>query len=128
MYLLSKSCNSFNITTKVNRSNVFNFVPPTPSWLEPNCFCSSNDTLLGNIHDGIFDTSAKAYITKLVVVSENLCATNVMVQRNYGSLKPIIKKRKEIVQKKLVSLKDQILIITEERYQKLKAAEEARRK
>ena len=67
----------------------------------------------------------RAYISKLVALSENLRATNVMVQHNYESLNTIVKKRREMVQGKHVVLKDQTLVTTEELYQKIRATEEA---
>ena len=85
------------VSTLLPESNVFNIVPSTPSQLDRTVLCSANEALLSNIHAGILDTPTKAYIPKLVALSENLRATNVMVQRNYESLRTIVKKRREMV-------------------------------
>ena len=116
------------VATPSPPSNRFNLVPATPSQLDPTVLRSANEALLSNIHAGILDTPTQAYIPKLVSLSENLRATNVMVQRNYESLNAIVKKRREMVQGKRVVLKDQTLVTTEELYQKVRAAEEATRK
>jgi len=122
---LSNQISTEAVSTPLPESNAFNVVPSTPSRLDRSVLHSANKALLSNIHAGILDTPTKTYIPKLVALSENLRATNVMVQCNYESLRTIIKKRREIVQGKRVVLKDQVLITTEELYQKVKAAEEA---
>ena len=116
------------VATLSSPSNRFNLVSTTPSQLDPTVLRSANEALLSNIHAGILDTPTQAYIPKLVSLSENLHATNVMVQHNYESLNAIVKKRREMVQGKRVVLKDQTLVTTEELYQKVRAAEEATRK
>ena len=115
------------VPTLSPRSNHFNLVPATPSQLDSTILHTANDALLSNINAGILDTPTRAYISKLVALSENLRATNVMVQHNYESLNTIVKKRREMVQGKHLVLKDQTLVMTEKLYQKIRVTEEATR-
>ena len=107
------------------QSNRFNLVPATPSQLDSTVLRSANEVLLNNIRAGILDTPTRAYIPKLAALSEQLRATNILVQHHLEELGAIVKKRKVMVQGKRVVLKDQVLVTTEKLYEKVKAAEEA---
>ena len=108
-----------------SRSNCFNLVPATPSQLDSTILRSANEALLNNIKAGILDTSTHAYIPKLASLCENLRASNILIQHYNEELTKIVKKRKVMAQGKRAILKDQILITTEELYEKVKGSEEA---
>jgi len=109
-----------NAATPSPWSNRFNLIPETPSQLDPAILCSANEALLLNINAGILDMPTKAYIPKLIALSEHLHATNIMVQHHNESLTTIVKKRKIMATGKCAILKDQTLMTTEDLYQKLK--------
>jgi ABC-type transporter Mla maintaining outer membrane lipid asymmetry ATPase subunit MlaF len=80
---------------------------------------------LNNIQVGVLDTPTRAYIPKLVALSEQLRATNILVQHHIDELDAIVEKRKVMAQGKQVVLKDKVLVTTEELYKKVKTIEEA---
>jgi ABC-type transporter Mla maintaining outer membrane lipid asymmetry ATPase subunit MlaF len=49
---------------------------------------------LNNIQVGVLDTPTRAYIPKLVALSEQLRATNILVQHHIDELDAIVEKRK----------------------------------
>ena len=110
------------------QSSKFDLVPNTASKLDSGVFRSANEALISKIEAGILDTPVKAYILKLVGLSEHLRAHNIVVQHNYDSVTEIASKRRVMAHGKRVVLKDQTLITTEEMYQKIKACEDERAK
>lgn len=105
-------------------STIFNLVPTTPSKLDSIILRSANQALLSNIQAGILDTPTKAYIPKLVALSEHLRTAHTLVEEYLEKLNEIVKKRRVMTQGKRIILKDQILITTEGLYKDVKKAED----
>lgn len=105
----------------------FNLVPATPSRIDHTILQSANEALLNNIEAGILDTPTRTYIPKVLGMYEKLRATNVLLQHHNDELGDIVKKRRVMAQGKRVVLKDQVLVTTEELYEKLRQAEEETR-
>ena len=105
--------------------HAFDLVPTTPSQLDPANFRAANETLANNIEAGILDTPTRTYNLKLISLSENLRARNVLIEHSYNELTVIVKKRRVMEHGKRVVLKDKVLVTTEEMYTQLKEAEDA---
>ena len=107
------------------RSHRFNLVPFTSTQLDSATLRSANEALLNNIEAGILDTPTRTYIPKLASLCEHLRASNVLIEHHVEKLSSIVKKRRVMEQGMRVALKDQVLVTTEELYEKAKAAKEA---
>ena len=97
---------STNLPLLSPQSSKFNFVPNTPSKLDSEVFRSANEAFISKIEAGILDTSVKAYIPKLVGLSEHLWAHNIVVQHHYDSVSEIANKRRVMAHRKRIVLKD----------------------
>ena len=79
--------------------------------------------MVANISSGTVNTFEKKYITKLMSLTEQLRAHNIIAECNYIEVLKIISERKECTSGKRYTLKGRVLVTMEEILKKLEDAE-----
>ena len=105
--------------------NPFVNIPETPLSLDSEPLRTANRVLVANINSGTVNTSEKKYITKLMSLTEQLRAHNIIAEHNYIEALKIISERKKRTSGKRHALKGRVLVTTKEILKKLEDAEKA---
>jgi len=109
------------------RHPFFEVQATTPSSIDPALLHRANVALIANIEGGIFDTSTRAFIPKLVKAAEYHSAQVVLANHENVAKDNILQKRREHATGIRSVLKGRHILTTEELYNGVKACKDATR-
>ena len=87
-------------------STIFDQVPETPTKLNPDILREANTALKSTLAAGIVNTPVKSYIDRLTFLTEQLQATNTILQKNVEGQANVLKRRWEHSTGKRIALKE----------------------